>query len=309
MNKLVVIVGPTASGKSDLAVKLAKQFGGEIISADSRQVYTGLNVGSGKITKAEMGGVPHHLLDVANPKRVFTVSQYQKLAQAKIKDIWTRGKTPIIVGGTGLYIRATVDGIIFPEVPPNLKLRKELKKKSTEELFKILKKLDQERAGNIDPKNPRRLIRAIEIATAWGKVPRLSASPITQNNNIIFIGLNPTEKILKQKIKLRLAKRLKAKGQNNLITEVKKLRGSGLSWRRLEALGLEYRYGALFLQGKITLAEMEELIIKESWQYAKRQYTWFKQDKRVNWLYNPKLYYQQSKNLCLKLLPSTAARS
>jgi tRNA dimethylallyltransferase len=309
MNKLVVIVGPTASGKSDLAIKLARQLDTEIISADSRQVYKGLDIGSGKVTKQEMKGVPHYLLDVANPKRVFTVSQYQKLAQKKIKEIWAKGKTPIIVGGTGLYIRAAVDGIVFPEVPPNLKLRQELEKKSVEELFKILKKLDQERANNIDAKNPRRLIRAIEIATVRGKVPSLSASPIINNQEVLFIGLNPTDEFLKKKIKLRLVKRLKAKGKNNLIAEIKKLRKSGLSWKRLEDLGLEYRYVALFLQGKITQAEMEELIVKESWQYAKRQYTWFKQDKRVNWLYNPKLYYQQSKNLCLKLLLSTAARS
>lgn len=309
MNKLVVIVGPTASGKSDLAVKLARQFKSEIISADSRQVYKGLDIGSGKVTKQEMKGVPHYLLDVANPKRVFTVSQYQKLAQKKIKEIWAKGKTPIIVGGTGLYIRAAVDGIIFPEVPPNLKLRKELEQKSVEELFNILTKLDQERANNIDAKNPRRLIRAIEIATVLRSVPKLVAHPITTNENILFIGLNPSDEILKKKIKLRLAKRLKAKGKNNLLTEVKRLRRTGLSWQRLEDLGLEYRYVALFLQHKISKIEMEELIVKESWQYAKRQYTWFKQDKRVNWLYNPKLYYQQSKNLCLKLLLSTAARS
>lgn len=307
MGKLIVITGPTASGKSDLAVKLAKKFNGEIISADSRQVYRGLDIGSGKITKQEMRGVPHYLLDVANPKRVFTVSQYQKLAQVKIKDIWARGKTPIICGGTGLYIRAAVDGIVFPEVPPNLKLRKELEKKSVEELFNILKKLDKERAGNIDAKNPRRLIRAIEIATVLGKVPKLKANKLITKS--LFIGLQPKDEILKKKIKLRLAKRLEAKGKNNLITEVKNLRKSGLSWQRLEALGLEYKYVALFLQNKLTQEQMIYLIEKESWQYAKRQNTWWKGDKRVNWLYNPKLYYQQSKNLCQKFLMSKRARS
>ena len=302
MNKLVVITGPTATGKSDLAVRLARQFKGEVISADSRQVYKGLDIGSGKVTKPEMKDILHHLLDVANPKRVFTVSQYQKLTQAKVKDIWQRGKTPIICGGTGLYIRAAVDGIVFPEVSPNLKLRKELEKKSTEELFKILKKLDKERAGNIDAKNPRRLIRAIEIATVLRSVPKLVAHPITHNNNILLIGLNPENEILKKKIKLRLAKRLRAKGKNNLITEVKRLRKSGLSWQRLEGLGLEYKCVALFLQNKISKGEMSEFIEKESWHYAKRQLTWWKGDKRVNWLYNPKLYYQQSKNLCQKFL-------
>lgn len=309
MNKLVVVTGPTASGKSDLAIRLARQFKGEVISADSRQVYKNLDIGSGKVTKQEMKGVPHHLLDVANPKLVFTVSQYQRLAQAKVKDIWSRGKTPIICGGTGLYIRAAVDGIVFPEVPPNLKLRKELEKKSVEELFKILKKLDKDRASNIDAKNPRRLIRAIEIATVRGKVPSLSASPITQDQNILFIGLSPTDETLKKNIKTRLIKRLKAKGKSNLITEVKRLKKEVLSWKRLEALGLEYRYVALFLQHKFSKIEMEDLIEKESWQYAKRQYTWWKGDKRVNWLYNPKLYYEQSKKLCQKFLMLKGARS
>ena len=309
MNKLVVITGPTASGKSDLAVKLAKQFKGEVISADSRQVYKGLDIGSGKVTKTEMKDIPHYLLDVANPKRVFTVSQYQMLAQAKVKDIWSRGKTPIICGGTGLYIRAAVDGIVFPEVPPNLKLRKELEKKSVEEIFKILKKLDKDRAQNIDTKNPRRLIRAIEIATVRGKVPSLSASPIIQDRNVLFIGLQPEDQILKKNIKTRLVKRLRAKGKDNLITEVRKLRKSGLSWKRLEALGLEYRYVALFLQKKFTQGQMIDSIEKESWQYAKRQYTWWKGDKRVNWLYNPKLYYEQSKKLCQKFLMLKDERS
>ena len=307
MNKLIVITGPTATGKSDLAIRLAKQFKGEVISADSRQVYKGLDIGSGKVTKLEMKGIPHHLLDVANPKRVFTVSQYQKLAQAKIKDIWARGKTPIICGGTGLYIRAAVDGIVFPEVPPNLKLRKELEKKGVEELFNILKKLDKERASNIDAKNPRRLIRAIEIVTVLGKVPKLKANKLKAES--LFIGLQPKDEILKKKIKLRLAKRLEAKGKDNLITEVKKLKKEGLSWQRLEALGLEYKYVALFLQNKLTQEQMIDLIEKESWQYAKRQLTWWKGDKRVNWLYNPKLYYQQSKNLCQKFLMSKRARS
>ncbi len=283
MEKLVVIVGPTASGKSDLAVKLAKKFSGEVISADSRQVYRGLDIGSGKITKAEMEGIPHYLLDVASPKRVFTVSHYQKLAQEKVKGIWERNKLPIICGGTGLYIRAAVDGITFPEVPPNLKLRKSLEKKSVIELFRILNQLDPARAKTIDAKNPRRLIRAIEIATVLQQVPRLVAHPIADNKQILFIGLKPDDDILKKKIKTRLLNRLKAKGKKNLITEVKNLKKSGLSWQRLEALGLEYRYVALFLQNKLTLEQMKTELNQAIWHYAKRQMTWFKADKRIKW--------------------------
>src|SRR3972149_9041812 len=122
--RILVIVGPTATGKSEVAVFLAKKFDGEVISADSRQVYKGLDIGTGKITKREMSGVPHHLLDVANPKRVFTVSEYKKLGEKALQNIWWRGKLPIICGGTGFYIQALVDGIILPEVPPNKKLRK-----------------------------------------------------------------------------------------------------------------------------------------------------------------------------------------
>ncbi len=279
----MVIVGPTASGKSDLAVKLAKKFSGEVISADSRQVYRGLDIGSGKITKAEMEGIPHYLLDVASPKRVFTVSHYQKLAQEKVKGIWERNKLPIICGGTGLYIRAAVDGITFPEVPPNLKLRKSLEKKSVIELFRILNQLDPARAKTIDAKNPRRLIRAIEIATVLQQVPRLVAHPIADNKQILFIGLKPDDDILKKKIKTRLLNRLKAKGKKNLITEVKNLKKSGLSWQRLEALGLEYRYVALFLQNKLTLEQMKTELNQAIWHYAKRQMTWFKADKRIKW--------------------------
>jgi tRNA dimethylallyltransferase len=164
--KILVILGQTAVGKSNLAVRLAKKFNGEIISADSRQVYKGLDIGTGKITKKEMGDVPHFLLDVVSPKRKFSVSQYKKLADKAIKHILGKHKTPIIVGGTGFYIQAIVDNLVLPEVKPDLKLRKKLEKKSTEELVKILKKLDSERAREIDTKNPRRLIRAIEIARA-----------------------------------------------------------------------------------------------------------------------------------------------
>ena len=177
MRKVIVILGQTATGKSALAVKIAKKINGEIISADSRQIYKGLDIGTGKITKKEMRGVPHHLLDVANPKKKFSVAEYQKLANSAIAEIITKGKTPIICGGTGFYIDAITKGIIFPEVPPNAKLRKTLEKKSTEQLFDMLKNFDKSRARNIKEKkeqnNKVRLIRAIEIAKALGKVPKI----------------------------------------------------------------------------------------------------------------------------------------
>lgn len=278
--KVIVILGQTATGKSSLAVKLAKKFNGEIISADSRQVYKGLNIGSGKITKKEMLGIPHYLLDVANPKRQFSVAQYKKLADKKIAEIQRQNKIPIIVGGTGFYIQAIVDNLILPNVKPNYKLRKTLEKKSTKELFEILKKLDKKRANEIEKDNPRRLIRAIEIAKTLGKVPNLEASP--PSREILQIGLKLQDKELKEKIHQRLFARIK----KGMISEIKKLHKQGLSWKRLESLGLEYKYLALFLQNKINKTEMLEKLETKIWHFAKRQMRWFKRDNRIKW-FNP----------------------
>ena len=280
--KLIVILGPTASGKSELAVKIAKTFNGEVISADSRQVYKGMNIGTGKITKKEMQGIPHHLLDVASPKRKFTVFQYQKLAQKAINKIFKKGKIPILCGGTGFYIQAVVDGIIIPQVPPDWRLRKKLEKKSKKELYQILKKLDPKRAKTIEKENPRRLIRAIEIAKKIGSVPPLNKKPLPYP--VLMLGIKKEKKELSSLIKKRLLKRLKS----GLIAEVKSLKNSGLSWKRLEEFGLEYRWVARYLQKKINYQGMLEKLQKEIEKFAKRQMTWFKRDKRIIWLKNYK---------------------
>jgi tRNA dimethylallyltransferase len=276
--RLIVILGPTASGKSDLAVDLALKFNGEVVSADSRQVYKGMNIGTGKITKKEMRGVKHHLLDVVSPKKRYTVADFQKDANGAINEILKKGKLPILCGGTGFYIRSIVDGIVLPEVPPNKKLRKDLSKKTVAEMFGILKKLDPERAKNIDSKNPARLIRAIEIAKALGKVPNL-ALQAPSNFDVMQIGIKTEPEVLKERILRRLEKRIKM----GMILEAKKLHEQGLSWKRMEELGLEYRYLARFLQGKISKKEMMNQLNKEIWHYAQRQMTWFKRDKRIGW--------------------------
>jgi tRNA dimethylallyltransferase len=263
--KVVVILGQTATGKSDLAVRLGHKVEGEIISADSRQVYKKLDIGTGKITKKEMRGVPHHLLDVANPKKKFTVVEFQKEALSAVADILNRGKVPIICGGTGFYIDAITKGIIFPEVPPNLKLRKILEKKTAQELFKILKKLDSGRAKNIDSKNKVRLIRAVEIAKALGKVPKITE--VKPMYKFIKIGLYLPEDKLKKKVE----KRVKEMFKQGLLNEIKKLKKMGISDKRLKELGFEY------------YRPTPEKVVSETLKYAKRQMTWFKRDKEIKW--------------------------
>ncbi len=288
--KVIVILGQTATGKSALAVKISKVLAvsgveSEVISADSRQVYKGLNIGTGKITKKEMREVAHHLLDVVDPKKKFTVLEYQRLAIYAMAEITKRGKVPIICGGTGFYIDAITKGIVFPEVPPNNKLRKILEKKSLPALFNILEKLDPVRAENIDQKNKVRLIRAIEIAKALGKVPRAEATPPPYR--FIKIGLYLPEDKLKKKIEARLMARLAG-----MIREAKKLK---LPKKRMHELGLEYRYLSLYLESKITKQEMLEALKTEIYRYAKRQMTWFKRDKSIKW-------FDASKKIDLKFL-------
>ncbi len=278
--KIIVILGPTASGKSDLAVKIAKRFNGEIISADSRQVYRGLNIGSGKITKKEMRGIPHYLLGVASPKKFFSVDKYKQLAQKSLNKILSRGKIPIICGGTGLYIDSLIYNYQFPAVPPDIKLRKKLENLTTAKLLKKLEVLDSEYAKKIDTRNPRRLMRAIEIATALGKIPELKKEA---RYDILKIGLRLPDKKIKANIEKRLYKRLGI----GMIAEVKKLHDQGLSWKKLDNFGLEYRFLSRYLRGLITKEEMRKLILKESFRYAKRQMTWFKRDKETIWINKP----------------------
>ena len=200
--KIIVILGQTATGKSDLAVKIAKKINGEIISAASRQVYKSLDIGTGKITKKEMRGIPHYLLDVVSPKHKFTVTEYQKKAIYAIAEIIKKGKTPIICGGTGFYIDAVTKGIVFPKVPPNIKLRKRLLTLSTAVLFVKLKRLDKARAKNIKEKNEQnnkvRLIRAIEIVKALGKVPKITE--VKPMYKFVKIGLFLPPDILEKRI-------------------------------------------------------------------------------------------------------------
>ncbi len=276
-NRIIVICGPTATGKSDYAVQLAQKLasegiGAEIISADSRQVYKSLDIGSGKITPAEMRGISHHLLDIASPKRTFSVAQYKKLADKAIASIIKRNKVPIIVGGTGFYIDTVVFDQQLPEVRANKELRTALSKLSLDELRQQLQQLDAERFESIDIHNKQRMVRAIEIASALGKVPNIKTMPRKSKYSVEWIYLDLPDKVLKEKIHARLIKRMK----DGMVQEVAALHASGISWKRLEALGLEYRFVAEFLQEKISIEEMTAQLETAIWQYAKRQRTWFK---------------------------------
>lgn len=274
--KILVVLGPTSTGKSDLAVELARKFNGEVISADSRQVYKGMDLGTGKITKEEMRGIPHHMLDIVKPNSVFNVSKYKIKAQKIIADILKRGKLPIVCGGTGFYIEAVVNNTTLPDVLPNPELRKKLTPKTCEQLMIILKKLDPDISKSIDSKNKVKIIRAIEIAKALGKVPAIKSEPLYDARQI---GLIAPNKVLKDRIFIRLKRRM----IGGMLSEAKRLHKQGISWKRMEELGLEYRYMSRHLSGQITLEQMITELNSKIWQYARRQKTWFRRNKNIKW--------------------------
>jgi len=298
--KIIVIVGPTASGKTALAIRLAKKFGGEIISADSRQVYRGMDIGTGKTpcdtnskvktqkSKLQLknkiyisSGAMHHLIDAASPKKQFTVVRFQKLGEKAMQDISRRGKLPIICGGTGHYIDALVRGQRFPHVAPNKKLRAELGKKSVVELYRMLKKLDPRRAKTIDAKNPRRLIRALEIViTTEEPIPALDSRFKMQDARVLWLGLNPP----KEKLYSNIHKRLYARMRQGMVDEVRRLKKEGISSKRLEAFGLEYRYINRYLEHQLSKKDMLIQLEREIRRYAKRQMTWFGRNKKICWM-------------------------
>lgn len=296
-DKIVVILGPTATGKTRLGVKMAGLFNGEIVSADSRQVYRTMNIGTGKdlseYTTRSAGGycsIPYHMIDVSNPDELFNLAIYQKQAIAAINEIIKRGKLPILVGGTGLYIQALVDGYTLSEVEPNHKLRGNLEKMNSINLFNLLVQTNPEIGNNLnesDKKNKRRLIRYIELGNdkklnnaKQDKSPRYEA---------LIIGMKFEREVINKRIKKRLTERLE---KEDMVDEVLQLHKQLKSWTKVELFGLEYKYIAFFLQNKINYDEMKELLLIAIRQYAKKQMTWFrrweKQGAKIEWLGEPK---------------------
>ena len=287
--KLIVLLGTNASGKSALGIQLASHFGGEIISADSRQIYRGLDLGSGKITPEQARLVPHHLIDVAEVTDFYSLAEYQRAAYGAIDTIAAAGKMPFLVGGTGLYISAIVEGYELVNVPPNEPLRAELENLSLEQLVERLEKADPEAAGKIDRKNSRRLIRALEVAAAGHS--HSAGRKRLPRYDCLQLGLSWPKEILEERIEKRLRERL----AGSMIEEVAGLRARGISDVRLEKLGLEYRFITRYLRGDIaTLDELRLQLGIAIRQFAKDQLTWFKRDRRIIWLDTTKDYFQEA---------------
>jgi len=276
-NKLIVILGPTASGKTDFGVWLAQKFNGEIVSADSRQVYKEMSIGTAK--PDSFCGVPHHLIDVISLDEEFNVATYKKLAIKTIKEIQKREKIPFLVGGTGLYLRAVVNNINFPRVAPKARLRRKLEKKAPKELFKIYQRLDRKGAQLIDGSNKRRLIRAIEVCEVtkrpfWQQ--RKKAKPLFDT---LKIGI----KLSKEKLKKKIEKRVKKMFRQGLEEEVKSLiKKYGRDIPPVQTIG--YQEWEAYFKEEVNKEEVKNKIILHTLQFSKRQMTWFKKERRIKWI-------------------------
>lgn len=273
--KLIVVAGTTASGKSDLGVELARIFNGEVVSADSRQVFRGLDLGSGKITPEETRGIPHHLIDVCDPGDFFSMHDFQRLAYAAIDDIIARGKLPILVGGTGLYIASVTEGYVMSDRMPDLAYRDELEKLTTPQLYEML--LEKVPDIEVDAKNRNRVMRILEKIHD-GDDHRPHNQP---RYNCLKLGIAFPRPILKERIDLRLEKRMQA----GMVDEVRQLLDGGASVEFMLKLGLEYRYLTQYITGEIaTEEEMCDELSLAIKRFAKRQMTWFRRDQEIRWL-------------------------
>jgi tRNA dimethylallyltransferase len=279
--KLVVVAGPTASGKSALGIALAQEFRGEIVSADSRQVYRGLDIGSAKVTPEERALVPHHLLDVADPREVYTVARFQRAAIQAIDAILARGHQPFLVGGSPHYIQAVVDHLDIPPLPPQPELRAQLEARPLEDLLAELARLDPASAATIDRRNPRRVIRALEVCLVTGRPfseQRGSAAPLY---NCLLLAIDWPRAELYARIDRRVDERM----EQGMVEEVRRLLAEGISHERLEAFGLEYRFISRLLRGEfVSESEMVQRLKFAIHDFTRRQLTWLRKDQRITWI-------------------------
>jgi tRNA dimethylallyltransferase len=282
--KLLVLIGPTAVGKTKLSIELAKKYNAEIISGDSMQIYKGMDIGTAKITSEEMEGISHHLLDIKSPNEGFSVAEFQQLVRERITDIHNRGKLPMLVGGTGLYIQSVIFDYHFSENSADEQLRKELEEKAcvfgNEYVHNMLKEIDPESAERIHPNNIRRVIRAIEVYRLTGKTAGQTqeVQDVEPLYDVALIGLTMDRDKLYERINLRVDIMLK----NGLIEEVKELYHSGLrDVQSIQAIGYKELYD--YLDGKTTFEEAINHLKQNSRRYAKRQLTWFRNKMEVTW--------------------------
>ena len=284
--KIVVVAGPTGTGKTRLSVALAKQFGGEVISADSMQIYKGLDIGSAKVTPEETEGIPHHLIDILAPDETFSVAQYVQKANEAAEDILERGKLPILCGGTGLYISSFVDNVKFTESQTDFSLRERLmseaEEKGTEVLWQRLAELDPKAAEAVHPNNVKRVVRALELYESTGLTlseqnarSKLIESPYEP----VMLALTGERELLYERINLRVDRMVAA----GLFEEVKALSDRGMTRSMQSMQGIGYKEVLSCFEGECELSECIELIKKNSRNYAKRQLTWFKRDERYQW--------------------------
>ncbi len=275
--KVIAIVGPTASGKTSLSIEIAKRYAGEVISADSRQVYKGLDIGTGKVTTEEMQGIQHHLIDVAAPTETYTAADFDRDASKAISEIVNRHHLPIVAGGTFFYLDLLRGKSSTAPVEPNPELRSYLESKDTAKLLELLEQADKERAKTIDPNNRRRLIRALEIVEALGKVPK--TQPKESPYDWLIIGVE----VEKKQLLINYAKRIEQWLKTGCKEEVEQLLASGLTRERLRELGFEYSLMLSYIEKETTKTELEERFVQKNWQYAKRQLTWLKRDQEIIW--------------------------
>lgn len=289
--KIIVIVGPTASGKTDLGLALAKKFNGEIISADSRQVYKKMDIGTAK-PKGEwerdvyvVEGVPHYAMDNVEPDQEFTLADFKVLATKCVQDILDRKKIPIIVGGTGLYVWSLIDNLDIPHVAPNLELRNELEKKDLAELVAMLEKLDPDTCAKIDLRNPRRVLRALEVVISSGQsffAQRTKSEPLFE---ALQIGIEVPKEELYKRIDVRVDKQV----ADGLLLETQELVRLGYGWNLPSMSSIGYKQMGYYIKGEMGLQEAVDRLKSDTQKYAKRQMTWFKRDKRVVWIKNTNL--------------------